>query len=189
MRRAVRRRLLKYNTRGLQIIRRLFPSQAEQEIRAALPEVYPRLWRYALSLTRNRVEAEDIAQDAVAQGLAKAAQFAPGTHVDRWLFRIVHRLWLNRLRANKVRLGAGHVPAEEAGLVSSDDPEQTFFGSEVLSAVMALSDAQRGAVMLVYVEGFSYAEAAEALDVPVGTIMSRLAAARAVLKVRLGERE
>ena len=123
------------------------------------------------------------------QGLTKAAQFGPGTHVDRWLFRIAHRLWLNRLRAGKVRLGAGHIPAEEAGLTSRDDPEQTFFASEVLSEVMALSDAQRGAVMLVYVEGFSYAEAAETLEVPVGTIMSRLAAARLVLKGRLGDRK
>lgn len=183
------RRLQGYNTRGPEIIRRLFPSTAEREIRAALPEVYPRLWRYALSLTRNRADADGLAQDAVVQGLSKAAQFAPGTHVDRWLFRIVHRLWLNRLRAAKVRLGTGHVPAEDAGLVSRDDPEQTFFGAEVLSAVMDLSDAQRSAVMLVYVEGFSYAEAAQALDVPVGTIMSRLAAARMKLKERLGDRE
>lgn len=183
------RRLHWNNTLGPKIIRRFFPSQSEREIRAALPDVYPRLWRYALSLTRNRAEAEDIAQDAVVQGLAKSDQFAPGTHVDRWMFRIVHRLWLNRLRSAKVRLGVGHVPVEEAGLISRDDPEQTFFGSEVLSAVMELSDVQRGAVMLVYVEGFSYGEASEALDVPIGTIMSRLAAARAVLKIRLGDRE
>ncbi len=154
-----------------------------------MPEVHPRLWRYALSLTTDRAEAEDLAQEAVLQGLAKAAQFAPGTHVDRWLFRILHRLWLNRLRAAKVRRGAGLVPVEEAGLTAAGDPEQTFFGTEVLSAVMDLSDAQRSAVMLVYVEGFAYAEAAEMLDVPIGTIMSRLAAARARLKKRLGDRE
>ncbi len=154
-----------------------------------MPEVWPRLWRYGLTLTRDRSEAEDLAQEAVAQGLSKAAQFAPGTRVDRWLMRILHNLWLNRLRAAKVRRGTGVVDAEEAGLISPDDPEQTFFGAEVLSAVMGLSDVQRSAVMLVYVEGYAYAEAAEILDVPVGTVMSRLAAARVKLKERLGDRE
>ncbi len=103
--------------------------------------------------------------------------------------RILHNLWLNRLRAAKVRCGAGVVDADEAGLISLDNPEQTFFSSEVLSEVMALSDAQRGAVLLVYVEGYAYAEAAEILDVPIGTVMSRLAAAREKLKERLGDRE
>ena len=125
----------------------------------------------------------------MAQGLAKSAHFAPGTRVDRWLMRILHNLWLNRLRAAKVRRGAGVVDIEDAGLLSPDDPEQTFFGAEVLSAVMGLSDVQRGVVVLVYVEGYSYAEAAEMLNVPIGTIMSRLAAARTTLKERLGDRE
>ncbi|MEO1027021.1 MAG: sigma factor-like helix-turn-helix DNA-binding protein, partial [Pseudomonadota bacterium] len=70
-----------------------------------------------------------------------------------------------------------------------DDPEATFFGSEVLSAVASLSDVQRVTVMLVYVEGYTYAEAAELVGVPVGTIMSRLAAARLKLKDLLGDKE
>lgn len=154
-----------------------------------MPEVYPRLWRYALSLTRHRAEAEDLAQDAVAQALAKADKFQPGTHVDRWMFRMLHRMWLNRVRATKVRRGAGLVAVEDAGLTAPDDAEETFFGAEVLLAVMDLPEAQRAAVMMVYVEGFAYAEAAEALDVPIGTIMSRLATARTKLKERLGDRE
>lgn len=130
-----------------------------------------------------------MAQEAVAQGLAKAAQFTPGTRVDRWLMRILHNLWLNRLRAAKVRRGAGVVDAQDADLVAPGDSEQTFFGGEVLSAVMDLSETQRSVVLLVYVEGYAYAEAAEMLGVPIGTIMSRLAAARVKLKERLGDRE
>ena len=171
------------------ILRNLFPSQAEREIRAALPELWPRLWRYGLTLTRDRAEAEDLAQEAVAQALSKTAQFDPGTRVDRWMMRILHNLWLNRLRAAKVRRGTGVVDVEDAGLLASDDQEQTFFGTEVLSTVMDLSDAQRSVVMLVYVEGYAYSEAAELLDVPIGTVMSRLAAARKTLKERLGDRE
>lgn len=154
-----------------------------------MPEVYPRLWRYALSLTRDTSDAADLTQETVTQGLRKASQFQPGTQVDRWLFSILHRLWLNQVRAGKVRRGTGLVPVEEAGLRSPDDPEATFFGSEVLSAVASLSDVQRVTVMLVYVEGYTYAEAAELVGVPVGTIMSRLAAARLKLKDLLGDKE
>ncbi|MEL7151474.1 MAG: sigma-70 family RNA polymerase sigma factor [Pseudomonadota bacterium] len=154
-----------------------------------MPEVYPRLWRYALSLTRDTSDAADLTQETVTQGLRKASQFQPGTQVDRWLFSILHRLWLNQVRAGKVRRGTGLVPVEEAGLRSLDDPEATFFGSEVLSAVASLSDVQRVTVMLVYVEGYTYAEAAELVGVPVGTIMSRLAAARLKLKDLLGDKE
>lgn len=154
-----------------------------------MPTLYPRLWRYALTLTRDPGEADDLVQDAMAQGLRKAGQYTPGTHVDRWLFSILHRLWLNRLRAAKVRTGRGLVAVEDAGLTAADNQEETFFGSEVLSAVGNLSEVQRVAVMLVYVEGYTYAEAAELVGVPVGTIMSRLAAARARLKTLLGDIE
>lgn len=176
------------NTQGDRTIRNFFTSRSEREIREALPDVHPRLWRYALTLTRDASEADDLTQEAVARGLSKASQFTPGTHVDRWLISILHRLWLNRLRAGKVRSGAGLVPVEEAGLTAPDNPEETFFGSEVLTAIMDLSEVQRVVVMLVYVEGYTYAEAAELVGVPVGTIMSRLAAARVKLKTRLGDK-
>ena len=129
-----------------------------------------------------------MAQETVAQGLRKSSQFTPGTHADRWLISILHRLWLNRVRAGKVRRGTGLVPVEKAGLAAPDNQEETFFGSEVLSAIIRLSEVQRVAVMLVYVEGYTYAEAAEMVGVPVGTIMSRLAAARMKLKDMLGDR-
>ena len=125
----------------------------------------------------------------MTQGLRKASQFTPGTHVDRWLFSILHRLWLNRLRSAKVRSGQGLVPVEDAGLTAPENQEETFFGSQVLSAIEELSEVQRVAVMLVYVEGYTYAEAAEFVGVPVGTFMSRLAAARTTLKAQLGDTE
>lgn len=92
---------------------------------------------------------------------------------------MAQRIWLNELRANAVRKGGGLHPVEDLDLPSSDpDSETNYFTRQVLSEVNALPEAQRASVMLVYVEGFSYAEAADALDVPIGTIMSRLAAAR-----------
>lgn len=148
-------------------------------VRQGLAEVYPRLWRYCLVLTRSRSAADDLAQQASLQGLAQAAHFTPGTHLDRWLFTIARRTWLNELRSIKVRTGAGAVPARDANLVDEKpDPEMNILAREVFDMVQALPDGQSLAVLLVYVEGYSYREAAEAMDVPIGTVMSRLAAAR-----------
>ena len=156
-------------------------------VRAGIPAVYPRLWRYALSLTGSRADADDLVQAAVARAIERADQFDPDTHLDRWLFRITQRIWLNERRSAVVRRGQGLVPAEEAGLEAPGDTETNILAREVLHWVTELPEAQRAAVMLVYVEGFRYREAAEVLDIPIGTVMSRLAAARKSLKDRMTE--
>jgi RNA polymerase sigma-70 factor (ECF subfamily) len=92
------------------------------------------------------------------------------------------------LRSDAVRRGGKLVSSEEIELPDSNaGPEMNSFVGQVLREVMALPEAQRATVMLVYVEGFSYSDAAEILEIPIGTVMSRLAAARARLASRLGE--
>lgn len=151
-------------------------------VREGLPGVYPRLWRYALALTARRDWADDLAQKTCLRALEKAALFDPATHLDRWVFRMAQRLWLNELRADRVRKGAGLVPVDEVDLPSgAPGVETNILAAEVLTRVRTLPEAQRAAVVLVYVEGYRYAEAAEILEVPVGTIMSRLSAARSKL--------
>ena len=132
--------------------------------------------------------AADLAQATALRALEKSSLFEPGTRMDSWLFKMAHRVWLNELRREAVRRGQGLVPVEEAGLPSHDgDGEETFFRGEVLSSVLGLPEAQRSTVLLVYVEGYKYAEAAEILGIPIGTVMSRLASARAALAARIGE--
>jgi len=144
-----------------------------------MAEVYPRLWRYAMSLTGRRDWADDLIQTTCLRALDKADQFQPGTHLDRWMFRMAQRIWLNELRSRKVRTGGGLVPVEEIDLPdSSPGTEVNIIAREVLNRVNTLPEAQRQAVVLVYVEGFSYKEAAEIMEIPIGTVMSRLAAAR-----------
>lgn len=144
-----------------------------------MPDLYPRLWRFSLTLTGARDTAEDLAQTTSLRALEKAHHYTPGTKLDSWLFKMAQRIWLNELRANAVRKGGGLFPVEDLDLPSNDpDSETNYFTRQVLSQVNALPEAQRASVMLVYVEGFSYAEAADTLDVPIGTIMSRLSAAR-----------
>lgn len=158
------------------------------DIRAGLDSLLPRLWRFCLVLARDRTAADDLAQAACLRALERATQFQAGTRLDRWVFRIAQTIWFNQLRADRVRRGAGVVPAEDAELVDrASDAEANLYLAEVLSAIMALPEQQRVLVLLVYVEGYSYREAAEHLDIPIGTVMSRLAGARARLAVLAAE--
>ena len=176
------------NTARRRIIRLFGKKSSEQEIRDGLEAVFPRLWRYALVLTSNRAAADDLAQATCCRALEKAESYQPGTHLDRWLFTIAHRMWLNDLRANAVRRGGGLLAVEEIDLPDpAPDAETNFYAREVLSSVNALPEAQRACVLLVYVEGFKYAEAAEILDVPIGTVMSRLAVARKTVVAQMSD--
>ncbi len=168
------------NLGGDPIIRRLFHRRtSEDEIRESLPDLYPRLWRFALALTGQAHHADDLAQAAALRAIEKADKYQADTQLDAWVFTIARRIWLNEMRAAKVR--------NEGNLVSLDaielpdprsGPETNIFHREVFNNVMALPEAQRVTVLLVYVEGYAYKEAADMLDIPIGTVMSRLSAAR-----------
>jgi RNA polymerase sigma-70 factor (ECF subfamily) len=153
-------------------------------VRGGLDRLLPRLWRFCLVLSRDRSLADDLVQAACLRALERESQFQVGTRLDRWVFRIAQTVWLNQFRADKVRRGRGIVPIEDADLIDeAGDPEGNSYFNEVVSAVMALPEALRTTVLLVYVEGYSYKEAAEHLEIPIGTVMSRLASARERLSV------
>ncbi|PST23809.1 RNA polymerase subunit sigma-24 [Rhizobium sp. JAB6] len=141
-----------------------------------------RLWRYGVVLSRQRDVADDLVQATCVRALERAAQFTSGTRLDRWLFAILHSIWLNEVRSRRVRMGQGFVDADETLVFDgARETETHILAGQVLQRVQALPEAQRTAVFLAYVEGLSYREVAEVLDVPIGTVMSRLAAARAKL--------
>ncbi len=121
-------------------------------------------------------------QATCLRALEKSAQFTPGTRIDRWLFAILHSIWISELRARQVRLGKGFVECDELTAPEPGEQDDTQWRyRQLMLRVNQLPEAQRNAVFLVYVEGFSYQEAAKTLSVPIGTIMSRLAAARETL--------
>ncbi|SDB06863.1 RNA polymerase sigma factor [Bauldia litoralis] len=151
-------------------------------VKQGLGDHLARLWRYGLVLSGSRDMAEDLVQATCLRALERAHQFTPGTRLDRWLMTILHRTWLNELRAARYRRGEGLVDAESVLVFDGARAiEANISAAQVLNQVQALPEAQRETVFLVYVEGFTYREAAETLDVPIGTVMSRLAAARAKL--------
>lgn len=86
----------------------------EAEFRRELGLLLPRLWRYGWVLSRQKHVAEDLVQATCLRALERAGQFAPGTRLDRWLLSIMHSIWLNELRAQRVRQGQGFVDAEQA---------------------------------------------------------------------------
>jgi RNA polymerase sigma-70 factor, ECF subfamily len=157
-------------------------SGQSQGLKAELAALLPRLWRYARVLSSDREEADDLVQMTCVRALERAAQFTPGSRLDSWLFAILRSIWLNQLRSRRVRLGQGSVDAASLHFDGAAEIEANILARQVLKEVQALPDAQREVVFLVYGEGFSYREAAEFLSVPIGTVMSRLAAAR----LRLG---
>ncbi|WP_028749924.1 RNA polymerase sigma factor [Rhizobium mesoamericanum] len=153
---------------------------SEADIRSGLADNLLRLWRYGLVLSHRRDVADDLVQQTCVRALERVEQFEIGTRLDRWLFSILHSIWLNEIRSQRVRLGRGFVDAGDALVVDgARDTETHVMANQVLRLVNSLPDAQRAAVFLAYVEGLSYREVASVLDIPIGTVMSRLAAARA----------
>jgi len=121
------------------------------------------------------------------RALARVAQWQPGTRLDSWMYRIAQNIWLDRMRARKVRgVSVGLETAEE---ISGSDGRNVVESRQDLAAVSAamaeLPEDQRALVALVCIDGLSYKEAAEITGTPIGTVMSRLARARRELHARL----
>jgi RNA polymerase sigma-70 factor, ECF subfamily len=154
----------------------------EDEFTRELPRVLPRLWRFALRLTRHNEDAQDLVQRCYVRALERRHQWQSGSSLVNWLFAVMHSIWMNELRSAQ-RRREGNLAGEDdfeqiADTSASANPEYLLMYKQVVAAVQALPEAQRVVMMLVAVEGLSYREAADVLDVPIGTVMSRLARGR-----------
>lgn len=161
------------------------------EIRERMVAVLPRLRRFAYALTGNAEQGDDLVQDACLRALSRIDQWQPGTRLDSWMYRIAQNIWLDRVRANKVRGEVVDVEVAEA-IAGSDGravTESELTLQAVAAALARLPAEQRAVVALVCVEGASYKEAAEITGVPIGTVMSRLARARRALAAVLNQPE
>ncbi len=155
-------------------------------IKKGIKQLFPRLWRHCLMLSGSPDKASDLAQSTCLRALEKAHLYSNNTHLDRWLFRIAKNIWFNELRAESIRQGNSMDTHEELNqLTSNQNPESTMINKDIIRSVFSLPEAQRITVSLVYIEGYSYQQAAEILEIPTGTIMSRLAAARQKLSNKL----
>ena len=156
--------------------------------RRDLVALVPKLRRFAYSLTGNMQDGDDLVQAACEKALRNADQFIPGTRMDSWMYRILQTLWIDDRRKAQ-RRGAA-VDPDEVHL--SDDgkaaslPEDRMMPARTRAAMAALPEGQREVLALIAIEGLSYREAAETLNIPVGTVMSRLSRARDALLPKLG---
>jgi len=162
----------------------------------------PALYTAALRMTRNSADAEDLVQETFLKGYRAFASFKEGTNLKAWLYKILTNTFINLYRAKKRRpeqadiedvedlylyrrLASLPAAAAAAGRSAEDELMDLFTEAEIKQAVDELPDQFRIAVLLADVEGFSYREIAEILDIPIGTVMSRLHRGRRALQKAL----
>lgn len=170
------------------------PSSADDFSAEALQFLEP-LFATAMRLTRNRADAEDLVQDTFVKAFRHSGQFKRGTNLRAWLYTILHNTWRNRVRdasRDTVDVDSEQVEQLAAGGVGGEHietPERILMRStldaDLQAALDSLPEAFREAVWLRDVEEFSYAEIAEMLNVPIGTVMSRISRGRRMLYEKL----
>ncbi len=160
------------------------------DIRAEIAALVPRLRRFAYAISGNRDEGDDLVQTACLKALSRLDQYQRGTRLDSWMFRIIQTSHIDNLRRRKRQA----TPVEPELLERHSDGGQAAAQSDhrlllarTRDAIAELPEEQRAVMALVAIEGYSYKEAAEILETPIGTIMSRLARARAKLLPILAE--
>jgi RNA polymerase sigma-70 factor (ECF subfamily) len=162
-------------------------KQREETLRHQIVGLLPRLRRFGLSLTKDLDAADDLVQGACERALTRLDQLREGSRLDSWLYRIIYTQWIDTLRRRQIRSEKLIVLSRESESGSgSSDADINFTASlDVRTALESLPEENRAAVMLVCVEGYGYAEAADVLNVPAGTIASRVSRARGMMSRRL----
>lgn len=160
-----------------------------RQFEARLAEARPRLWRLAHSWCHNRAIADDLVQDTCARALDRHAQLRTLEAMNGWLCSILTNCWHDHLRGRKDLADIDEIDENE--LHCKDCPEEEYLQNEIVQrvrqAVAKLPVGQREVITLVDLEEFSYAEVAAILEIPIGTVMSRLSRARAALRSMLRE--
>jgi RNA polymerase sigma-70 factor (ECF subfamily) len=152
---------------------------------AILAEI-PRLRRYARALLRDRDAADDLVQDCLERALRRLDNWRTGDSPRRWLFTIMHHLFVDQTRRTKRRGEAFPLSHEEVGGVATEASQfDALAARDVADALQSIGADRRAALVLVTVEGLSYAEAADVLGIPAGTLMSRVSRGREELRALL----
>lgn len=148
-----------------------------------LKGLLPRLRRFAHGLSRSRAEADDLVQSSVERALRARSQWRMGTRLDSWLYTILRNQWIDTVRA-RMRREKHEVPLDEARQeveLQSCSIEASLELKRMMEAMQRLPQEQREVVSLILIEGFGYRETAEMLDLPIGTVSSRLVRGRNAL--------
>ena len=158
-------------------------TREQRELAEKIEASRGRLYRVAFAWSHDAALADDLAQEALARGLARVEQLREAERLSSWLFSILHRCWIDHLRIRRDDLdeeAIAELPSDLPGPEGHAEQQETV--SRVRAAIAALPLGQRQVVTLVDLEEFSYAEVAAILSIPIGTVMSRLCRAREALR-------
>jgi RNA polymerase sigma-70 factor (ECF subfamily) len=155
------------------------------EVEWRLATLSPRLRRFAHGLTRNTADADDLVQAAAERMLKSRDQWQPGTNFDAWAYRVLRNLWIDTTRSRQRREKVFAPEEQGVNIGAPGDAESSVELGYLMRAMGRLPDEQREAVALVMIEGLAYAEAAHVLEIPIGTLTSRLVRGRQALMTML----
>jgi RNA polymerase sigma-70 factor (ECF subfamily) len=162
-------------------------EQSENVLRRKMVMLLPRLRRFACSLAGEADKGDELVQAACERALGRLSQFREGTRLDSWMYRIIHTLWIDCQRRRKTReshvRSRQHDPPQNREAPYLTRPVEAMV--DIRKAMAVLPDEYRAAISLVVVEGYTYAEAAAILEIPAGTVASRVARARRELNQQL----
>lgn len=159
-------------------------NESDADFGEQVGTLLPRLRRFARALTRHPQDADDLVQLAVERALTRSKQWRPDSSLTNWMLAIVRNAWIDETRSRR-RRDAVLVPENEAAEVGDTGTDRDIELWSIQSALNRLPEEQRLAVALVLVEGLSYREAAQVMEVPIGTLTSRLARGRLALQSML----
>lgn len=159
----------------------------DEVVQGEMIALLPRLRRFALALTGKADVADDLVQATCERAIRHLEQWTPGTRLDSWMYKIAQNLHRSQIRdsSNRLRILEERLPVLPAVLDGAEAADNAATLAQVRALVLALPAEQRAVLMLVCVEGFSYQEVADMLELPLGTVTSRLARARLQLKAAL----
>ena len=154
----------------------------DREVEEEMIALLPRLRRFAFALTGSWPDADDLVQAACARAIERLDQWEVGTRLDSWMYRIAQNLHLNDLRKGSVRRShLAQVDPDAVDHVSQNTAVDRMALQDLGAAMARLPSEQRAALLLIAVEGQSYADAADVLGISPGTVASRVSRARATL--------
>lgn len=155
-------------------------SAVEQnDFRRELVSLLPKLRRFAMSLTRNAADADDLVQEACERAITRHHLWTGEGRLESWVYAMTRNLWVDEVRKRKVRTGSGLVDAQEQDeLVIEASGEKAVYATQLQKMILSMPEGLASVFVLVNVEGHSYREAADILGIPIGTVMSRLSTAR-----------
>ncbi|MEM1360462.1 MAG: sigma-70 family RNA polymerase sigma factor [Pseudomonadota bacterium] len=158
-----------------------------QQLKPLLIQRLPRLRRFARTLTAHGADADDLVQEACLRAIERAAMLRRQEQLDSWMFSTMRNIWIDEQRRRTVRTGSGLVDSQETDeLRTVADAADALGARQLTDQILGLPDGLSSVLLLVTVEGYSYRETADILNIPIGTVMSRMSRARGMIAQAIG---